>query len=359
MTSNGSSKSANSAGEPAVVALQVVLPGVVAPDGLQLRREPLPAPGAGQVLVSVEATGMSFAEQAMRRGKYYGQPAFPFVPGYDLVGTVAAVGAGVDPGLFGQRVAALTKTGGWATHVLLPADDVIAVPAGLDPVDVEALIVNGITAWQMLHRKAQVRPGQTILVLGANGGVGTTLVQLARHHGVRVIGTASPRHHESLRALGVIPLDYRDADLSARIREIAPGGVDAVFDHLGGESIHRSYRLLAPRGTLVSYAIASRLDDAGTGSLLRPFLALMALLAWWNWLPNGYSASFYNIWSGHGLRPRTFRKRLREDLTTVLTLLEDGVLTPQIAARLPLTAASQAMELAESHTAYGKIVLIP
>jgi NADPH2:quinone reductase len=85
----------------------------------------------------------------------------------------------------------------------------------------------------------------------------------------------------------------------------------------------------------------------------------MALLAWWNYLPNGYSASFYNIWSGHGLRPRAFRKRLREDLTAVLTLLQDGVLTPQIAARLPLTAASEAMELAESHTAYGKIVLIP
>ena len=354
-----SPKSPNSVEAPPVVALQVVLPGVVAPDGLQLRRGPLPAPGAGQVLVTVEATGMSFAEQAMRRGKYYGQPAFPFVPGYDLVGTVAALGPAVDPALLGQRVAALTKTGGWATHVLLPADDLIAVPAGLDPGEVEALTVNGITAWQMLHRTAQVRPGQTILVHGANGGVGTTLVQLARHHGVRVIGTASPRHHQALRTLGVIPLDYRDADLSARVIQIAPDGVDAVFDHLGGESIPRSYRLLAPRGTLVSYAIAAKLNDGDTGSLLRPFLSLLARLVWWNYLPNGRSASFYNIWSGHSLRPRTFRNRLREDLTTVLTLLKDGALTPQIAARLPLTAASQAMELAESHTAYGKIVLIP
>jgi NADPH:quinone reductase-like Zn-dependent oxidoreductase len=90
-----------------------------------------------------------------------------------------------------------------------------------------------------------------------------------------------------------------------------------------------------------------------------PFLALLSLLAWWNWRPDGQSASFYNIWSGHGLRPRAFRNRLREDLTTVLSLLKNGILTPQIAARLPLTAASQAMELAESHTAYGKIVLIP
>ena len=359
MTSNGSSKSANSAGEPAVVALQVVLPGVVAPDGLQLRREPLPAPAAGQVLVTVEATGMSFAEQAMRRGKYYGQPAFPFVPGYDLVGTVAALGPGVDPDLFGQRVAALTKTGGWATHVLLRADDVIAVPAGLDPADVEALIVNGITAWQMLHRTAKVRPGQTILVHGANGGVGTTLVQLARHHGVRVIGTASPRHHEALRTLGVIPIDYRDADLSARVREIAPGGVDAVFDHLGGESVYRSYELLAKGGTLVCYAIANKLDEEDTGSLLLPFVSLMSRLAWWNYLPNSHSASFYNIWAGHMLRPKKFRARLGEDLNAVLGLLQEGVLRPQIAARLPLSEAVQAMELAESHTAYGKIVLTP
>ncbi|MFC1419930.1 medium chain dehydrogenase/reductase family protein [Streptacidiphilus cavernicola] len=342
-----------------VVALQVVLPGVVEPDGLEIRRTPLSPPGSGQVLVAVEATGMSFAEQSMRRGIYYRQPAFPFVPGYDLVGRVAVLGAGVDPGLLGRRIAALTKTGGWASHVLLAAEDVIAVPEGLDPVDVEALIVNGITAWQMLHRTARIRPGQTVLVHGANGGVGTILVQLARHHGVQVIGTASPRHHQALRALGVTPVDYRDPDLEARVRAIAPNGVDAVFDHLGGESVHRSYRLLAPGGTLVSYAIASKLNDRDGGRLLRLFLGLMTQLAWWNYLPNGHSASFYNIWSGRGLRPRAFRARLREDFTAVLGLLRDGALAPQIAARLPLTAAGEAMELAESHTAYGKIVLLP
>ena len=146
----------------------------------------------------------------MRRGRYPGQPRFPFVPGYDVVGTVTEVGVGVDPALVGQRVAAITKTGGWASHVILPARDLLPVPEDLDVAEVETLVVNGITAWQLLHRIAKVQPGQVILVHGANGGVGTTLAQLARQHGVRVLGAAHPRHHASLRSLGVEPVDYTD-----------------------------------------------------------------------------------------------------------------------------------------------------
>ncbi len=294
------------------------------------------------------------AEQAMRRNRYPGQPKFPFVPGYDLVGTVLRTGPGVDAAVVGQRVAALTKTGGWASHVLLDAADLVPVPAGLDPAEAETLVVNGITAWQMLHRKAHVRAGQTILVHGANGGVGTTLVQLARHAGVRVIGTASPRHHQALLELGVLPVDYHDADLAARVRELAPAGVDAVFDHLGGESLQRSYRLLAKNGTLVSYSLLKE-----NGPLIPAFIAALSRLAWWNLLPNGHAASFYNVWSGHLLRPNRFRARLHADLTAVLELLADGTLTAQVAARFPLGQARQAMELAESHTALGKVVLMP
>ena len=347
---------ADTAGTP-VTATEVVLPGIVEPAGLQLRRRVLPPLTAGQVLVAVEASGVSFAEQSMRRGRYPGQPAFPFVPGYDLVGTVTALGDGVDPALLGQRVAALTKTGGWASHAVLAARDVIPVPAGLDPAEVETLVVNGVTAWQLLHRTAKTRPGQTILVLGANGGVGTTLVQLARHHGVRVIGTANPRHHEALRELGVLPLDYADPDLAARVRDLAPHGVDAVFDHLGGASLTRSWGLLAPGGTLVSYAIISGLKDSG--SVVVPFLKTIARLTWWSALPNGHRATFYNVWAGHLVRPRRFRERLHSDLTAVFGLLADGVLAPQVAARMPLTQAREAMELAESRTVYGKVVLIP
>ncbi|WP_245721761.1 alcohol dehydrogenase catalytic domain-containing protein [Nocardia crassostreae] len=183
-------------------ATEIVLPGKVEPHGLLVTEREVPAPTAHQALVRVDASGVSFAEQQMRRGKYYDQPAFPFVPGYDLVGTVIAVGDQADPNLVGRRVAALTKIGGWSSHVLLDAADLVRVPEALDPAEAETFVVNGITAYQMLFRHTKVRPGQTILVHGANGGVGSTLVQLARANGIHVIGTASARNAEAVAQLG-------------------------------------------------------------------------------------------------------------------------------------------------------------
>jgi NADPH:quinone reductase-like Zn-dependent oxidoreductase len=353
----------NAAAEATVTTTEVVLPGKVEPSGLRLIRRPLPAPDAGQARVRVESTAVSFAESAMRRGRYYGQPKFPFVPGYDLVGIVEAVGPGVDHALVGRRVAALTKTGAWATSVLLSAADLVAVPDGVGADEAETLIVNGITAYQMLHGRAKVQAGQTVLVLGASGGVGSILVQLARQAGARVIGTANPRHHEALRALGAEPIDYRDPDLATRVRELAPDGVDAVFDHLGGASVDLSYRLLNRTGTLISYSIASKLDDKS--SVLLSFLALFSKLTFWNYLPTGRHASFYDIWAGAGkpgsAKREAFRARTRADLTHIFGLLRDGRLTAKIAARFPLTEVAAAMELSESsgRTALGKIILAP
>ncbi|WP_327143387.1 medium chain dehydrogenase/reductase family protein [Nocardia sp. NBC_01327] len=338
-----------------ITAVEIVLPGTVEPEELLTTRRELPPLRAGQALVRVEASGVSFAEQQMRRGKYYDQPAYPFVPGYDLVGTVLEVGSDADAALVGRRVAALTKVGGWASHVVLETADLVEVPADLAADEAETFVVNGITAWQMLHRYAKVRAGQTILVHGANGGVGSTLVQLARAAGVRVIGTASARNAEAVTALGAEPVDYR-GDVPAQVRALAPAGVDAVFDHVGGPGIVDSFRLLAPGGTLVAYGSASTKDEAGNSRL--PVLQLFARLLLWNVLPNRRHARFYNIWSG--LRRRaTFRARLAEDLTAVFALATRGVLHPQIAARFPLSQAAQALTLAESRTVTGKVVLVP
>jgi NADPH:quinone reductase-like Zn-dependent oxidoreductase len=337
--------------------VEVVLPGKVEPEGLRLRSGAVPSAGAGQVVIRMEATGVSFAEQQMRRGRYYDQPAFPFVPGYDLVGTVHATGEGVEPGLAGTRVAALVKVGGWASHVRVDAADVVPVPDGIGAAEAETLVVNGITAWQMLHRKARVRAGRTVLVHGANGGVGSVLVQLARAAGVKVIGTASTRHHDALREQGVVPVDYRTADIAARVRELAPGGVDAVFDHVGGRGIVDSWRVLAPGGTLVSYGSASTRDDQGSKQW--PVLKLLGRVWLWNALPNRRRAYFYNVWAGRALARNRFRARLRADLTQVFAALQRGDVTPRIAARLPLSRVAEALRLAESGTVAGKVVLHP
>ncbi|MET7349819.1 medium chain dehydrogenase/reductase family protein [Streptomyces mirabilis] len=337
--------------------VEVVLPGKVEPEGLEIRHGAVPAAGPGQVVIRMEATGVSFAEQQMRRGRYYDQPAFPFVPGYDLVGTILATGEGVEPALAGTRVAALVKVGGWASHVLVDAADVVPVPDGIGAAEAETVVVNGITAWQMLHRKARVRAGQTILVHGANGGVGSVLVQLAQAADVKVIGTASARHHDALRERGVIPVDYRTEDAAARVRELAPAGVDAVFDHVGGRSAVDSWHLLAPGGTLVSYGSASTRDDEGSKQW--PVLKLLGRVWLWNALPNRRRAYFFNVWAGRALAKNRFRAQLRADLTQVFGALQRGDVTAQIAAQLPLTRAADALRLAESGTVAGKVVLNP
>ncbi|MFD9499425.1 medium chain dehydrogenase/reductase family protein [Streptomyces sp. NPDC060035] len=334
---------------------EAVLPGVVEPDGIQLRTRPALPVGPGQVVLAMEAAGVSFAEQQMRRGKYYDQPPFPFVPGYDLIGRAVEVGAGVSGDLLGRRFAVLTKTGAWASHVTIDAGDLIEVPESVDSADAETFVVNGITAWQMLHRLAKVRTGNTVLVLGANGGVGSTLVQLARIAGAQVVGTASAKHHDAVRGLGATPVDYRAAGLNEQLRALAPQGYDAVFDHVGGEGIVNSFRLLAPKGTLVSYGTASTRDAIGSSKA--PVLKLLARLMLWNALPNGKSAHFYNIWAGKH-RLDTFRLKLRADLTQVFALLADGALTPQVAARIPLAQVGEAVRLAESGTVVGKVVLV-
>jgi NADPH:quinone reductase-like Zn-dependent oxidoreductase len=356
MTARHSTEPTTASTAAPVIATEVVLPGVVEPDGLVIRQRELPPLATGQALIKVEATGVSFAEQGMRRGRYPGQPKFPFVLGYDLVGTVAAIGPLADGVIVGTRVAVATKTGGWASHSIQDAADLVVVPAGLDPAEVETVVVNGITAYQMLHRSARVKPGQTILVHGASGGVGSILAQIARHEGIRVLGTAAKRNHAALRAQDVEPIDYND-DVTAQVRRLAPGGVDAVFDHMGPDSFPASFALLAPGGTLVAYGSAERLDD--DNSMIVMFLGMLTRLYTWNLLPNKRRANFYNFWAGHLMSLRKFRQRQHDDLTAVLQLLEQGAITAPIAARFPLTEAAAALTLAESRTTAGKVILLP
>ncbi len=327
---------------------EVVMPREGGPEVLETHRRELPSPEPEQVVVRVEAAGVAFSEVQMLKGRYFGQPKFPFVPGYDLVGEIEEVGEAVDEEFIGRRVAALTETGAWADRVAIGAKDVALVPDGLDPADAVAAVTNGVTAWQMLHRAASVRPGQTVLVHGASGGVGTLLVQLARLAGAEVIGTASARKHDYVRVLGAEPVDYRD-DVPARVCEISPGGVDAVFDHVGGPGLVDSYGMLRRGGTLVTYGSASTLD--GTGHWIKPYLPIFARVLRWNATPDGKRATFYYV--------KRWPKFFQEDLATVLSLLAEGKIEAHATTRLPLEEAAEALEFLASGGASGKVVLVP
>jgi NADPH2:quinone reductase len=254
-------------------------------------------------------------------------------------------------------VAALTKVGGWADRVILDRADLVEVPDGLSPEAVETVIVNGVTAWRMLHRSAKVARGQTIVVLGAAGGVGSVLVQLARHAGIRVIGTAGPKQQERVRELGATAIDHRSEDVPARVRELAPEGVAAVFDHVGGPGIDDSWRMLARGGALVSYGTLATKDIPGNPQV--PVLKLLAKLTVWQLLPNGRRAMFFNLWKGARLRRERFRAQLRDDLGQVLALLQVGAIEPQIAGRFSLEQAAEALRFAESGGHTGKVLILP
>ncbi|ALG10643.1 medium chain dehydrogenase/reductase family protein [Kibdelosporangium phytohabitans] len=334
---------------------EIELPGVVGPDGLRLRTRDVPRLQAGQALVRMEATGVSFAEQQMRRGKYYDQPPFPFVPGYDVVGVVEALGDRNSGFVVGQRVASLTKVGGWANRLVLPTSELVPVPDAVSAEDAEAVIVNGVTARRMLAI-GKVGRGDNVVVLGANGGVGSLLVQLAQHAGATAVGIVSKRHMQYVRDLGAIAID-RDSDTAAEVRAIAPGGVKAVFDHVGGEGIRTSWSMLGRGGVLVSYGTAATRDQDGNAKL--PVLALIGQLLLWNALPNGRSATFFNIWAGRKFNPQRHQAALRADMEAVFGQVAAGVISARIARSFPLSDIADALRFAESGTAAGKVVLVP
>ncbi|MGI3784963.1 MAG: zinc-binding dehydrogenase [Janthinobacterium lividum] len=335
--------------------LQMVLPMVGEPEVLEPRSTELGPLAPGQARVRVEVTGVSFAEQAMRRGKYYQQPPFPFVPGYDLVGVVEELGAAAPAGLqAGQRVAALTKVGGWAEQVLLDAADLVPVPATVSSRDAETVIINGLTALRVL-RLINARPGSTIVVLGAAGGVGSVLVQLALHAGLQVVGTAGPNQQDRLRAMGVVPIDYRAQDVGARVHELAPGGVVGVVDHVGGAGILTSWRMLARGGHLVSL---SDMSVADAKHPMIPFMRHYLRLQRWDLLPNGRHATFFDIWAGHRDLD-TYRRQLAADLQTLFTHLAAGDIHAPVDSVYPLEQAAVALRRAEQGGLAGKILLEP
>jgi len=314
------------------------------PEVIELIREALPPPARGQVQVRVLASGVAFGDVLKRRGGIPGMPKPPFTPGYDLVGRVERCGEGCARTRPGDVVAAYVFNGANAERVNVPEEWLVPVPSEIDPAEAVSLILNYVTAWQLLHRVAKVQRGQRILVHGAAGGVGTALLQLGRLEGLEMFGTASPGKHALVRELGAVPIDYRSEDFVARVWALTRDGVDAVFDPIGGNHLSRSHRTLRRGGTLVSYGASSALE-LGAREAGLTFL----LVGWYKLLPDGRRAAFYGIGD---------RKTIREDLTRLLALRLEGKLAPIIGARLPLSEARRAHEMLEARAVAGKIVLV-
>jgi NADPH2:quinone reductase len=265
---------------------------------------------------------------------------------------------GIEPG---QMVAALPIHGAYAEFVCLPQRELVPVPSGLDAAEAVSLGLNYVTAYQMLHRSAKVKPGQRVLIHGAAGGVGTALLQLGRLAGLEMYGTCSSRSAPAVSELGGIPIDYQHQDYVKEIHRLTGEGVDAVFDPIGGAHLWHSRAALRPGGRVVGYGSTTALRGEGlaserTGRRNRlhgiPIYALYIAGGWL--LPHRKRIVPYSIQTLKRLRPALFR----QDLIALLDLLQQQKIKPLIARRFPLAEARQAQELLGKGGVTGKIVLV-
>jgi NADPH:quinone reductase len=332
------------------------------PDVLELVVKPtIPDPGAGEVRIKVLAAGTGFTDTFIRRGRY---PDFkgplPFTLGYDLVGVVERTGPGVAAPREGQLVADLCVVGGYAQYAIRPARFLVPVPDGVDLAEAVCIPLSYLTAFQMLTRYRRLPPGATILVIGASGTVGTALLDLARHLGLKAIGTCSATNLPAVARFGATAIDYRAGDFVAAVRQLTAGreggaGVDAVFDAIGGAHFRSSFACLASGGLLVGYG--SQTMAVGREGLASAALGLARLKLWGalGVLFCGRRAVFYSITTRRLAHPEEFKA----DMATLFELLRVGAIHPVVIDRLPLAAAREVHARIDAGGLGGKIVLLP
>ncbi len=331
------------------------------PDALRFIEEECPEPKKGEVRVRVLAAGVSLPDVMAREGIHPETPPVPFTPGWDLVGVVDRLGDGISGIEPGQIVAALPIHGGYAEFVCLPQGELVPVPSGLDAAEAVSLVLNYITAYQMLHRSAKVRSGQRVLIHGAAGGVGTALLQLGHIARLEIYGTCSSRSAPAVADLGAIPIDYQHQDFVEEIHRLTSEGVDAVFDPIGGSHLWHSRKALRSGGSVVGYGLRSSLRGEGLASG-RPGsrqrfrgTAIFALYIAGGWLLPGRKRVIpYSIQTLKRLKPEFFR----QDLIALFDLLQQKKIKPLIAQRFPLAEARQAHELLAKGGVTGKLVLV-
>ena len=324
------------------------------PDGLAVVDAPLPTAGPGEVRVRVLASSLEFTDVVIRR-HLYAQTMFrrpPFVLGYDVVGEIDQLGDGVSDFKVGDRVADMTVVGSNADYRTLRADDVVRVPAEVDPADAAAMVLSWTTAYQLLHRSARVQRGQRVLVHGAAGAVGQALVVLGKLAGLDVWGTARAEHASLVRSLGATPIDYQREDFT----RVLPGGFDAIFDGIGEDGFRRSFSALARGGVVCVFGYTARVKAQSRMLGVLPWM--VGLYLWrqvLSWLPSRKRVRLYSINLMRARHPDWFK----EDLARLFLLLAARVIRPSVAKRISFAGVAEAHRVVEAGGLDGKLVLCP
>jgi NADPH:quinone reductase-like Zn-dependent oxidoreductase len=312
------------------------------PEVLKVIEKNLRPPAAGEARVKILATPVVQDDVAVRVGNRPWLAEIPYTPGYSILGIVDEIGEGVTNAAAGEQVVALTNFGGHAEYIYWEAEKLVHVPPTLDPAEAVTLVLNYLVAYQALHRVAQVKPGDKILIIGSSGCCGTAYLQLGKLADLKMYGLASASKHSTLTEYGAIPIDYRTQDFVEVIRQTEPEGLDYVFNGMGEEYLKRGMVVLRRGGVMVHY---------GAPQSLPGFLRFLAGYILYNLLPNGKKIKGYGT---HRLGVDLFE----EDWNTLFKLLEDGKINPIIAAQYPILEAAKANKLLESGQATGNVILL-
>ncbi|MBI4872448.1 MAG: zinc-binding dehydrogenase [Candidatus Riflebacteria bacterium] len=327
------------------------------PEVLEIEGISLTDPPEGHVLLDTRAVGVNLADVYARMGLYDAAPAPAFVPGFEAAGVVRAVGPGVEAPRVGDRVAAVTRFGGYAEMLQVPAWQCIPIPEPAGFEEAAGLPTVYATAHYALFRLGQLTDGMTVLIHAAAGGVGTAALQLCRLRQVVAIGTVgSAEKAEVARSQGAAHVvDYRRESMETRVRELTGGrGVDLVLDSVGGDCFRQSYRLLAPMGRLVTFGAASMMPAGGRPNwaklawqyVTRPRLDPLAMIG------ENRSVSGFNLVYLFGERPL-----LTGTFSELARLWREGRVKPLVGTVLPFARAGEAQELLRSRRTTGKVIL--
>lgn len=318
------------------------------PEVLSLEtEESLPEPNQGEVRIKVQATSINFTDTLIRRGIYPDvKKKPPITPGYDMVGIVDKLGAGVTELKEGQEVAALTIIGAYSEYMILPAKQLVPVPDNVNVVEAVSMILSYVTAYQMLKRSAKVKEGSKILIHGAGGAVGNALLQIGSVLKLKMYGTASVDQHDFLKELDCKPIDYKSEDFVQVVTDLEPNGLDAVFDPFGGDHFKRSIKTLNKKGKLVAFGAYNAKTQM---DLIKSFLRVKI----WNLIPWMPSTNFYSIGSWYEKNHDWFKN----DLNKLFVLLSENKIKPLIFKTIKIEEAIEAHELIEKGGLKGKLVI--